>query len=207
MKITSTLLNELVVLDFETTGLSPTRNRVIEVGAVILRNHEIVDSFSELMNPNQKIPGFISSLTGITNEMIKNKPSPESIMPQLKEFIGNRPIVAHNASFDKRFLEVEMKRAHLKVQNPTICTMLLSRRLIPDALNYQLGSLVKHLQIEARRTHRALDDVIVTTGVWNHLHHTVCSLTGIKNPDISIFQTISKKAKDSVNEYLASLTS
>ncbi len=205
MKIISTL-DELVVLDFETTGLSSTRNRVIEVGAVILRNHQIIDSFSELMNPDQHIPCFISDLTGITNEMIKNKPSPKTIMPQLKEFIGNKPIVAHNASFDKRFLEAEMKRAHIDISNPTICTMLLSRRLIPDASSYQLGSLVRHLQIKPRRVHRALDDVIVTTEVWNHLHQTVCTRTGIKNPDISIFQAISKKPKASVQEYLDSLT-
>jgi DNA polymerase III epsilon subunit-like protein len=108
--------DEVVILDFETTGLSSDYDRTIEVGALLVRNHTIIDEFVELMNPGFAVPSFITSFTGISNAMLKGKPKPEIIMPKLLDFIGKRPIVAHNASFDKRFLMAELARANLSTE-------------------------------------------------------------------------------------------
>ena len=106
--------SEVVIIDFETTGLSPYYERIIEVGAVIVKGKRVIDSFSELMHPGRSIPYFITQLTGISNSMVKGRPSPEKIMPRLKKFVGDRVILTHNASFDSKFLYSEMERAGLK---------------------------------------------------------------------------------------------
>lgn len=193
--------DEVVILDFETTGLSADYDRIIEVGAVVFKGNKVVDSFSELMDPGCYLPSEITALTGITRSMLKGRPCPEAVMPKLKKFIGDRVILAHNASFDSKFLHAEMRRARIKIDNPILCTMLLSRRLIPDAYNYKLGTLAKHLNFKIKNAHRALDDVNATARIWEHLYQTVSEKTGIKQPDSQVFATISKKSKNSVNKY------
>lgn len=105
------LADTLVVLDFETTGLSPEHgDRTIEIGAVLLENGTIADRFQRLMNPGFRISRFIEGYTGITNEMLKGEPRCEEVMADFSEFIAGHNIVAHNASFDRRFLDAELKR-------------------------------------------------------------------------------------------------
>lgn len=164
--------DEVVILDFETTGLSSSYDRVIEVGAVLVRKHKIVDEFVELMNPGTIVSSFITSLTGITNSMLKGKPKPEHVMPKLYSFIEGRPIVAHNANFDKRFLMAEMDRANLSMENIFVCTMRLAKKLIPEAMSYKLADISKHvgIRVNSRLTHRALGDVKITAKLWKHLH-------------------------------------
>lgn len=198
--------DEVVILDFETTGLSPEYDRVIEVGAVIVRGNKVVDSFSELMNPGMHLPRFITNLTGISSAMLKGKPGPQVVMPKLKKFIGDRVILAHNASFDSKFLDAEMARANLDMNNEVLCTLLLSRRLIPDAYNYKLGTLAAHLNIKIGRAHRALDDVKATAELWRHLHDVVRSATGLKKLESSLFKTISKKPKNTIGKYLEKIS-
>lgn len=194
--------NEVAVIDFETTGLSSSYDRVIEIGAVIVKGKKIVDSFSSLMNPGRKLPYFITELTGISNSMLHDMPKPEKIMPELKNFIGDRIVLAHNASFDSKFLHAEMKRAKVKFDNPVLCTMILSRRLIPNAYNHKLETLADHLNIRIGRAHRALDDAKATAKLWRHLHGIVQNATGIKELDNDIFSMISKKSKGTVPGYL-----
>lgn len=101
----------LVILDFETTGLSPNMgDRAIEIGAVLIENGKITDRFQELMNPGERISGFIESYTGISNAMLKDAPPCAKVMQRFAHFIGEHNLVAHNASFDKRFLDAEFKR-------------------------------------------------------------------------------------------------
>ena len=100
----------IAVIDFETTGMRAGPDRIIEVGAAILRNGEVVATFTELMNPGFRIPYFITGLTGITDAMVREKPHPEAVMPRLREFLGDHPCVAHNAGFDQRFFASEMDR-------------------------------------------------------------------------------------------------
>lgn len=199
---------EVVVLDFETTGLSSSEHRIIEVGAAIVADQQIVSTFNSLCNPGTRIPSFITSLTGISNSMVEDKPKPEFVMEEFYEYIGKRPIIAHNASFDSRFLKSEMARVGKLIDNPILCTMLLSRRLLPEVYNHKLGTLKEFINYECEenhRDHRALDDVKVTASLWHYLQRVVQNTVGQENLDFSTFQKLSKVSKYKVQSTLDSL--
>lgn len=205
-----TILNndEVVILDFETTGLSASDERVIEVGAAIVKDQKITKTLSSLCDPGYRIPYFITNITGITNQMVKGMPKPEDVMYDLNEFIGTRPILAHNASFDSQFLYAEMNRIDVDIDNPILCTLLLSRRLIQNATDHKLGTLKKHInfkETKGHQDHRALDDVKVTAALWLHLRKCVENLSGCKIFDINLYKKISKMPKKQVNDKLAKL--
>ncbi|MFT4553179.1 MAG: DNA polymerase-3 subunit epsilon [Chlamydiales bacterium] len=201
--------DEVVVLDFETTGLTTDYDRVIEVGAALVKGDEIVDTFSALCDPGTPIPSFITSLTGITTAMVKGQPTPESVMREFYYFIGDRPILAHNASFDSRFLNAEMSRVDLTPENPTLCTMLLARRLIHDATDHKLGTLKRYINFQTEaghKDHRALDDVKVTVALWIHLRDVLEELTGTREHDISTYQKLSRISKNKLKSELEKLS-
>jgi DNA polymerase-3 subunit epsilon len=199
---------EFAVIDFETTGLSAETCRVIEVAAVIVRNGAVAESFVQLMHPGHRLPFFITGLTGITDEMLEGKPSPETVMPDLMRFLGDRPCVAHNASFDSRFYHAEMKRSGTLHERKFFCTMMLSRRLIPDLPSYKLGSLTYHLNLAVPaegNCHRALYDVLLTVELWKRIGSIISERIGGKTPGHEIYHKIMKKSKATVNEYLDKL--
>src|SRR5450759_2269696 len=138
---------ELVVLDFETTGLTPAYDRTIEVAATLLVDHRPLETFHQLMHPGMRLPSFITSLTGITDAMVRGQPRPEEVMPRLQQFVRGLPIVAHNAAFDRGFLHAELVRAGFRPQSEFLCTMRLARRLLPGLPSYRLGALVDALQV------------------------------------------------------------
>lgn len=197
-------MEEIIVLDFETTGLSPAYARVIEVGAMIVQGTKIVDTLSQLMHPGCSIPYFITDITGITNQMIKGKPRPEKFMPELKKFIGNRTILAHNAPFDQKFLLSEMENIGETIENKFLCTLKLSRRLLPNAPNYKLTTLVSHLNIKTHkehRAHRALNDAMMTFQVWLHMKQQVTN--HIKTiPNFDLFVKLEQSPKDKILKLL-----
>jgi len=162
---------EVVVLDFETTGLSPARgDRAIEIGAVRIIGGRIAQRFSELMNPGIPISSFITGLTGITNAMLAGAPPCGEVMGRFSQFLGDSPVVGHNAGFDVKFLEAELARIGRWHAPPVACTMLCARRLITDAQNHRLGTLVQHCCIPCEGTlHRALADADVTARLWLHM--------------------------------------
>lgn len=199
---------EVVVIDFETTGLSTEYCRIIEVGAAIVNNRGIVDRFSQLMNPGTTIPSFITALTGISNRMVMGKPVPEEVMPHLAEFIGRRPLVAHNASFDSRFFRAEMGRADIVLSPEFFCTLRLSRRLIPDLPDYKLGTLASFMGIGSlysSNAHRAMHDVEITSEVWRFLREEACRLSSTGKADLKVLQMVMKKSRKSVAGYLKKL--
>ncbi len=163
-----TLADSVVVLDFETTGLSPHYgDRAIEIGAVLLEHGEVVDRFQKLMNPGFRISRFIESYTGISNEMLRGQPCCEEVMAEFSEFIAGRNIVAHNASFDRRFLDYELKRAKRAYEGACCCSLLVSRRIYQDSPNHRLQTLVSHAGIPETGTfHRALADAEMTAQLW-----------------------------------------
>ena len=119
------LADSVVVLDFETSGLSPKYgDRAREIGAVLVEQGVIVDRFQKLMNPGFRIKPFIEHYTGITNEMLEGQPCCEEVMVEFSEFIAGHNIVAHNASFDKRFLDFELKRAKRAYTGACGCSLL-----------------------------------------------------------------------------------
>jgi hypothetical protein len=135
--------------------LTPAFDRTIEVAATLLVDHRPMETFHQLMRPGMSLPSFITSLTGITNEMLRGQPSPEQVMPRLRSFLRGLPIVAHNAAFDRGFLRAEYCRAGLRLENEFLCTMRLARRLVPDLPTYRLDALVDSLRACLKRPDRA----------------------------------------------------
>jgi DNA polymerase-3 subunit epsilon len=158
----------VVVLDFETTGLSPDRgDRAIEIGAVRLEGGSIRDRFQCLMNPGRRISPFIEQYTGISNAMLKTALPCEEAMAACRDFIGDHDLVAHNASFDRRFLDAELQRISRPRRGAFACSMLAARRLYPDAPNHKLGTLVAYRRLPHDGTfHRALADAEMTAHLW-----------------------------------------
>ena len=158
----------IAVIDFETTGLSPgAGHRATEIAIVLLEGDHVVGRFQSLMNAGRRLPPFIEEYTGITNEMVRAAPPAAEVMAEALRFVEGAPLVAHNASFDQGFWEWELrhisgrKRADPVWASPPpfACTMLLSRRLYPQAVSYRLGALASfHALPSTGRAHRAMAD-------------------------------------------------
>jgi DNA polymerase-3 subunit epsilon len=163
----------IAVIDFETTGLSPTMgDRATEVAIVMMEGDQVVDRFQSLMNAGVRISSFIEAYTGISNAMITAAPRADAVMTEAARFVGDAPLVAHNASFDKRFWAAELGRLGLAAQQPFACTMLLSRRLYPQAPNHKLGSLVDfHGLPRGGRAHRAMADAEMAAHLLMQIRH------------------------------------
>ncbi|MBA1444293.1 MAG: 3'-5' exonuclease [Chromatiales bacterium] len=157
-------MNIRAVIDFETTGLSPGMGaRPTEIAIVLVDSGTIIDRYQSLMNPGVPIPYDIQRLTGITDKMVKAAPSVESVMREAEEFVDQHPLVAHNAAFDRKFWDTELHRIHRQHHQGFICSMLLARRIFPEAPNHKLGTLVRFLGLPATgRYHRALADAEAT---------------------------------------------
>jgi len=161
---------DFVVCDVETTGMSPYSNRITEICMLKLRNGVLVDSYESLVNPGQYIPPFITRLTGISNSLVQNAPPFSSVAEDVAKFIENAAFVAHNASFDWGFVNGELTRAGVgALSNNTLCTVKLSRRVIPGMRSYSLGKLAASLDIPIRKRHRARGDCEATTDLFRLL--------------------------------------
>jgi len=196
--------NTVVVLDFETTGLSPAYgDRAIEIGAVRIEDGEITDRFQELMNPGRPIDSFIESYTGITNDMLEDARPCKEVIREFAEFIGDYNLVAHNASFDKRFLDAELKRVSKNYKGKFSCSMLLARRLYQDATNHKLSTLVRYAKIPSDGAfHRALYDSEMTAKLWLSMLEHINSHYGLSSIPFTLTQKLSKTPKHRVSEYL-----
>lgn len=151
------------VVDVETTGLSPQRNGIIEIGLVKVFNLKIIEKYHSFVNPGKDIPYYITQLTGITNEDVFDAPFFEDIADKVEEFIGNNILTAHNFSFDSSFLRKEFRYCGKEpVENLNLCTLKLSRRLYPMLRSKSLGSVCSHLKLRNTGEHRALGDAEVT---------------------------------------------
>lgn len=159
-------METIAVIDFETTGLGPTSGgRATEIAAVLVRDGAVVDAWSSLMNSGAWVPPYIQALTGISNEMLAAAPDSASVMRELARFTAGCPLVAHNASFDRGFWQAEMAKAGVErdAAHDFACTVLLSRRLWPEAKSHGLGAMTQfHGLSLAGRAHRAMADARVT---------------------------------------------
>lgn len=195
----------VVVLDFETTGLSPNQgDRAIEIGAVKIDKGQITDRFQELMNPGQRISGFIESYTGITNSMLNNARPCCEVMPRFVEFIDGYNLVAHNASFDKRFLDAELELIPgTDYDGQFACSLLASRRIYQTASSHKLGSLVRHANIPVEgEFHRALYDSEMTAKLWMAMLTQIAPLADSSQVPFVIMQKLSKVPKAKVQSFL-----
>lgn len=168
-------MNTYAVIDFETTGLSPAHGaRPTEVGVVLVRDGQIVDRYQSLMNAGVRVPLEVQQLTGITNEMVRQAPPVRTVMNEAFGFVGPYPIVFHNAAFDRKFWEYEAKALRSAQQNPFVCSLLLARRLFPDAPNHKLATLVGALGLPSSGTyHRALADAECTAHLLIRLEQEI----------------------------------
>ncbi len=161
-----TLDKEFVVIDIETTGLHAINDRITEIGAVKIKNGEIVDKFVSFVNPKTPIPSFIVKLTGINDDMVSGSPEIDEVLKQLLKFVDGAVIVAHNSPFDLGFLCENAKKIGKKIDNPVIDTLQLSKNLFPGLKKYRLGIIAKHLKIDVETEHRALGDAMTTAKVF-----------------------------------------
>ncbi len=153
-----TFEDEFVVFDIETTGLSPTACKITEIGAVLFKKGEVLDRFSVFVNPETPIPQNIVELTGITDEMVADAETIDAVLPKFLDFIGDRMLVAHNASFDTGFIRHACETCHLPFNNPYLDTVAMSRFMNPDLKNHKLDTLAKFYNLGNFNHHRACDD-------------------------------------------------
>lgn len=162
---------DFVVFDLETTGAKTPPCRITEIGAYRVSEGRVTDEFHTLVNPETPIPPFITQLTGISDKMVRNEPKFRDIAADFLDFIGDSVLVAHNASFDMRFLNHEIALIHdgYRVANPYLCTVLLSRKLLPHIENHRLNTVAQHYSISLENHHRASDDARATAEIFINL--------------------------------------
>ena len=164
-----TFVDDITVIDFETTGFNSITDEIIQIGAVKYKSGEIVDCYEALVKPSIRISDHITSITGITNEMVKDAlPINDHLIP-LKDFLEEETLVAHNASFDMRFLTANLDKYGIQMGDIwVIDTLKHSRKLILDSKNHKLETLKKYLGLEAQ-SHNAIEDCKVTGSLYYYL--------------------------------------
>jgi ATP-dependent DNA helicase DinG len=162
----------IVALDIETTGLDPQRDAIIEIGAVRFNGRKVDQEWSTLLKPGRPIPPFITQLTGISNEMVSQAPPLQAVLADLEDFVGDAPILGHNVRFDLSFLN---RKGAFRL-NEAMDTYEMAAVLLPSAERYNLGALAQALAVPLPATHRALDDALVTHGVYLRLHEIALDL-------------------------------
>ncbi len=164
----SALEESLVFVDLETTGMSYTRGRVIEVAAIRVENKQVTETFTSLVDPQTELPQFISSLTGITQNDLADAPTFYDIADELYRLLDGAIFVAHNVRFDFGFLKQEFKRLNKPFRPRMLCTVKLSRALYPDVQGHRLQNLIERCGIEVESRHRAKDDA---SAMWQFIQH------------------------------------
>ena len=195
----------IAVIDFETTGISPGQGaRATEVAIVLLEGGVVVDRFQSLMKTGAWIPPFITQLTGITNAMVNAAPDAAEVMAQAARFVGNAPMVAHNASFDCKFWQAELALAGQPAPQPFACTVLLSRRLYPQAPSHKLGVLVDYHGLpRTGQAHRALADAEMAAALLARMQHDLRTHWHVAQPDHALLMALQRCAKPAVGKLLA----
>lgn len=171
------------IIDIETTGGSPKSDKITEIAIYIYDGEKVSDEFITLLNPERDIPYHITVLTGITNEMVADAPKFYEVAKQIVEITDNRIFVAHNAGFDYNFIKSEFRQLGYHFTREQICTVKLSRKLIPGLRSYSLGNLCNELGIEINDRHRAAGDALATVQVLE-------TLLSLNNFDQNLFQEV-----------------
>lgn len=159
-------VDSYIIFDTETTGLNEQTDKIIEIGALKYENNQLVEEFSCLINPEIEIPPIITSITGITNDMVKLEKTIEEVLPKFIEFVSDYPIICHNTPFDMGFINENLKKLNLPIlQNQTFDTIELARTYIPKAYNYKLETLKKYFHLDFG-SHRSIEDCKSTNYIY-----------------------------------------
>lgn len=163
-------MNRYVVLDIETTGTHFMRNEIIEIGAVFIENGQVVRTFNELICPKEEISEYITSITGIDNELVKDAPPIEEVLPRFLAFCEDVPLVGQNINlFDYRMLKVSATKLGYKFEKSGVDTLVIARKMLADLPSRKLGALCEHYNISLENAHRAYDDAYATYELYRAL--------------------------------------
>lgn len=154
------------IIDIETTGQAAKTGKITEIAIFIHNGFEITESFTSLINPECYIPGFITNLTGIDNEMVKTAPKFFEVARKIVEMTTDKVFVAHNVSFDYKFIQEEFKRLGYNYERKTMCTVRMGRKFLPGHKSYSLGKLCDELNISINGRHRAAGDALATVKLF-----------------------------------------
>lgn len=195
----------VAVIDFETTGLSPAQgDRATEIAAVIVDGGRVVDRYQSLMNAGVRIPAYIEALTGISDAMIRSAPPVGEVMREVSDFVGDIPIVAHNAAFDAKFWDAELARIERSRNQDFVCSLLLSRRLLPLAPSHKLGALVDYAKLPvAGRYHRALADAEMAASLLLRLEEELRLRHHVQEVSVELLRRIQRTPKAKLPKLLA----
>ncbi|MCO5106751.1 MAG: 3'-5' exonuclease [Burkholderiaceae bacterium] len=198
-------MDTVAVIDFETTGISPDAGaRATEIAAVLVRDGRVVGRYQSLMNAGAWVSPFIEQLTGITNEMVRAAPPAAKVMREVADFVGAHPMVAHNASFDCRFWDAELGRIRRERVQAFACTMLLARRIYPEAPNHKLGTLVEFAGLPvAGRHHRALADAEMAASLLLKLEEQLERRFGLGPITHALLREIQSSSRHAMHECIA----
>jgi len=195
----------IVMLDFETTGLSPAMgDRITEVAALRICGGRIVERYVSLVNCNVRVPAFITHLTGISQAMVDRAPPVAEVVPQLLDFIGADALSAHNASFDNKFLQAESERLNLAPgHTQLICSLKLSRRVFPQLGSYKLGAIAASLGLRFNgNAHRAEADAEVSANLLLHIGAHLRKTYSIAAIEPHLFASVNRLSAAKVPAFL-----
>ncbi|GGY18407.1 3'-5' exonuclease [Paludibacterium paludis] len=194
----------IAVIDFETNGITPGADcRATEIGIAVLENGNIVDRFQSLMNAGVRVPPMIEQLTGISNAMLASAPAADAVMREAARFVGAMPLAAHNAGFDRKFWDYELSLLGLTRTQDFACTLLLSRRLLPEAPNHKLGTLTRVCRLpDTGCAHRALADAEMAANLMQHLADTLRRRFRVGDVDHALLCRLQKVAAAKVGLFL-----
>ncbi len=185
---------DFVVFDLETTGFSPEKNRIIEIGAVKVQNGKITDRFSTFVNPEVPIPFRIEELTSINDNMVIDAPTIEKVLPEFMEFCEGCVMVAHNASFDMSFIEANCDRIGIPCDRTVVDTVAMARVLLPALNRFKLDTVAKAVGVSLAHHHRAVDDAGCTAEIFEKF------LVMLRQQDISTLDQLNDLGKSSTNQ-------
>lgn len=177
------------IIDIETTGLDPKKDKITEIAIVLHDGLGITEQFSTLIDPQRSIPQHISRITGINNEMVKGQPRFFEVAKKILDLTRDRIFVAHNVEFDFRFIEEEFKSLGYPYKREKLCTVRLSRKLLPKRYSYSLGKLCESLQIPLLNAHRAAADAYATAQLFSYLMQLKSAHPLYKYQDIHALNT------------------
>ena len=163
-------VDDYVLVDIETTGFSPVKDNIIEIGAIKVKNNEIISEYNELIKIDKILSPFTTKLTGITDEMLQSGKNIAEVLKEFVKFSENKIIIGHNVTFDLGFLNYNCRKyLNYNLNNDYVDTMCMARKIVPNSINYKLGTLANLFNVSYEGAHRGLKDVQITYEVYNNL--------------------------------------